>query len=317
VNRRDSGPATFCIQVETIVVTMVVTMVVESKGNGVVRSNSTARDRGYNMTQHYLFPRTHREYQRQVLQARAWERATRQALENCGPILSGHILDVGCGCGGAMPLLAERVGAHGCVTGLDIDGEAIATARTTTTSSHSAANKFVQADISQRVNLDVDGFDLVFARMVLLHTHRPVEILPRLWEWVRPGGSLLIMDYDLTSSSSFPQHTVIERALRFSIDTFRRGGLDVEIGSRMPALFVEAGLPAPDGCDITSMILPAGPSVNILRESLFSLRAPILRLRLTDAATLDRTDEELAVAADSQVHVRWPDMVATWKRKPI
>jgi SAM-dependent methyltransferase len=268
------------------------------------------------MTQQYLFPRTQREYQRQLLQARFWERATRLALESVGPISGGHVLDVGCGCGGAAPLLVERVGEHGSVTGVDIDTEALSVG-TRMSASSTGAYRFVELDISQQPKLYVNSFDLIFARMVLLHMQRPIEVLQRLWQWVRPGGTLLVMDYDLTSSSSFPQHSVIERALRFSIDAFRRGGLDIEIGSRMPALFVEAGLPAPDGCEVASMILPAAPSVNILRETLISLRGSILRSRLADEAKLDRTDAELSAAAEAQVHVRWPDMVATWKRKPI
>ena len=267
------------------------------------------------MTQHYLFPRTQREYQRQALQSQVWERATRQALQNVGPLLGGQILDVGCGCGGAMAMLAEQVGVEGRVTGLDIDPVASAKFRAKT-AAHNINYRFIEADITAAM-LEPSTFDLVFARMVLLHIQQPSKLLHRLWEWVRPGGWLLIMDYDLTSSSSFPQHPVIERALRFSVDTFRRDGLDIEIGSRVPALFAEAGLPQPDGCDIASMILPAGPSVHALRETLLSLRPAILRSRLADEPTLERTDRELVAAANSQVHVRWPDMVTTWKRKPL
>jgi SAM-dependent methyltransferase len=199
---------------------------------------------------------------------------------------------------------------------VDIDAEAAACLQAMQGTVSNSGYRFVEADITA-VALQANSFDLVFARMVLLHIQRPSQMLQRLWRWVRPGGSLLIMDYDLTSSSSFPQHPVIERALRFSVDTFRRDGLDIEIGSRVPALFVEAGLPPPDACDIASMILPAGPSVHALRETLLSLRPAILRSRLADEPTLERTDRELAAAAKAQVHVRWPDMVATWKRKPI
>jgi len=267
------------------------------------------------MTQHYLFPRTQREYQRQALQSHVWERATRQALQNVGPQLGGRALDVGCGCGGALPLLTEHVGPKGSVTGMDIDAEASAKLPEKQDPNNNSY-RFFEADIAE-AELEESSFDLVFVRMVLLHIQQPNEVLKRLWRWVQPGGSLLIMDYDLTSSSSFPQHPVIERALRYSVDTFRRDGLDIEIGSRVPALFVEAGLSSPDGCDIASMILPAAPSVHALRETLLSLRPAILRSRLADEATLERTDRELAEAAKAQVHVRWPDMVATWKRKPL
>lgn len=84
----------------------------------------------------------------------------------------------------------------------------------------------------------------------------------------------------------------------------------------MPCLFGEAGVGTPDGCDVTSVILPAAPSTAMLRELLSSLRPLVLRSRLADMNALENLDRELQVASATPAFLRWPDMVSTWKHKP-
>ena len=70
-----------------------------------------------------------------------------------------------------------------------------------------------------------------------------------------------------------------------------------------------------DGCDVSSAILPAAPSAALLRRVLSDLHAAAIGAALADEIELHRLDGDLA-AADEGTGLRWPDLVAAWKRKP-
>lgn len=70
----------------------------------------------------YVLGRTSEEYQRLRWRARLWEQVTAQVLGRVGIGPGMRCLDAGCGPGEVMRLMAGRVGASGCVTGLDNDG---------------------------------------------------------------------------------------------------------------------------------------------------------------------------------------------------
>src|SRR5215470_14893512 len=58
-----------------------------------------------------------KEYQRLCDQARMWQGATAEVLHRVGLGLGMSCLDVGCGPGAVMRLMADRVGAEGRVVG--------------------------------------------------------------------------------------------------------------------------------------------------------------------------------------------------------
>ena len=91
-------------------------------------------------------------------------------------------------------------------------------------------------------------------------------------------------------------------------------GKDVAIGAHMPGLFVQAGLGEPDGCDVHGRIQRAEGGGGMLRAVLCGLRNAALARGCADAATLDRIDAELSATPPGRYRVRWPDLVATWKR---
>jgi len=256
-----------------------------------------------------------RDYKRLSAQAQVWEQATERALDHVSPGYAAHALDVGCGSGEGMRAIAKRVGQFGMVTGLDIEAR-LGTLLAPLCTANPDLYRFVVGDVRHLSSVADGPFDLVFTRLLLMRIEEPETILRKLWQWVRPGGALLVMDYDLTGMRSTPQHPVIERGLRLVCAAYRRAGRDIEIGSRMPELFVEAGIDTPDGCEISSVILSCAQSMHMLLEILASLRTVILDCQLSDVPALERLERDLVAAADAKSFIRWPDMVATWKRKP-
>ena len=166
----------------------------------------------------YVLQRTAEEHERLVAQARVLEPVTRHALDRAG-LAAGHsALDVGCGPGEVMRLMAERVGASGRVTGIDIDQRIGSYALTRLRRDGPDVYRFIAADATTLQPIDGAPFDFVFARLFLFHMDDPVRMLQRLWQWVAPGGTLLVMDYDCTVIRSIPPQPVIDRALALVLD---------------------------------------------------------------------------------------------------
>ncbi len=155
----------------------------------------------------YALGHTPEEYERLRAQARAWETATGRLLGQIGLGPDASCLDAGCGPGETMRLMAERVGPAGRVLGVDADA---ALRAMTLAMLHGAGHRHFQAqDLAAGEPIPGAPFDLVYARLLLFHLPRRVEVLARLWDAVAPGGHLLVQDYDLRSISTLVECPVI------------------------------------------------------------------------------------------------------------
>ena len=258
------------------------------------------------------------EYRRLVSQARIWEPATRRALDAAGLAAGASALDVGCGPGEVMRLMAERVGASGRVLGVDLNAALGEYAVAQLNRAAPAVCRFVRADINQPATLPAGSFDLVFARFLLFHMRQPVDVLRRLWQLVAPGGALLVMDYDMTAIRPVPAPeaaAAMVRATAVMKATFERVGCGIDIGARLPLLFEEAGIGRPDGHDVSGLLAPATDTVAMLGAVLDSLRVATVGAGLIGADDWQSLRRDLADAGNGDWMGRWPDMVAAWKRR--
>lgn len=253
---------------------------------------------------------------RLVQQSRVWEPFTRRILAQAGLRPGQRVLDAGCGAGGAMALMAEIVGPNGRVSGLDIDDGIARPAVQDLQRQGPAVFDYLDVDLETGDWAPEQPLDMVFARRVMFHMGEPLAVLRRLWSWVRPGGTLLLMDTDLTVARSFPQLPVLERGMRLVNDAFRRAGHDIETGARLPAMLLEAGIGPAQASEVFSLITGSLHGAALLRGTLASLAPVILRHGLADAAALARLDAALDAVESQPSTCRWPDLVATWKFKP-
>jgi len=265
----------------------------------------------------YALGHTPEEYERLREQARAWEAATGRLLDQVGLGPGASCLDAGCGPGETMRLMAERVGPAGRVLGVDADP---ALGAMTLAMLHGAGHRqchFQAQDLAADEPIPGAPFDLVYARLLLFHLPRRVEVLRRLWDAVAPGGYLLVQDYDLRSISTLPQLDWAGELLRVWTGAFGAVGADISAGTRLPQLFAQAGVGIPDGTDVVGRIEPLATGRLIMEGSFRSVLPTALAHGVTTeqhaTAALASIDRDAARFPDRPV--LWPLLIGAWKRK--
>src|SRR6516162_847709 len=127
----------------------------------------------------YVVGRTSGEYGRLRRQSELLDSITVSVLDRVGLGLGMRCLDVGCGPGEVMRLMAERVGPTGRVVGIDIDGKLGTEALSVLMSKGHGQCSFVEGGVESLEQIVSGPFDLVFARLLLIHLHDPILGLRR------------------------------------------------------------------------------------------------------------------------------------------
>jgi SAM-dependent methyltransferase len=115
--------------------------------------------------------------------------ATRANIEALGISKGWRCLEVGSGNGSIAHWLAERVGPTGTVIATDIDPSLMRPP---------VGNLEIRQHDIVTDELPAGHFDLVHARLVLLHLPQRQQVVERIFHALKPGGYLLIEDFDVT-----------------------------------------------------------------------------------------------------------------------
>ena len=270
-------------------------------------------------TDGYVMGRTPQEYERLRQQARVWEGATASLLDRVSLAPGSRCLDVGCGPGETMRLMAERVGPTGRVVGLDTDEDLGRAAMLSLRASGLEQCTFVPADVEGPDPFQAfpDAFHLVFGRLILLHVADPIAVLRRMWAATAPGGHLVVQDYDLRSVDCYPPLDVVDEWRRVFLGTFTAVGRDIRLGHRLPGLFAEAGVGAPDGTEVVGRLEPLASAAAMLAATYRSVAPAAVAKGIVSEDQRDRWLTDIAAAADSHGdhQTYWPLMVGAYKRR--
>ncbi len=159
-------------------------------------------------------------------------------------------LDLGCCVGTVTRQLATLVGAQGSVVGVDISAAMISLARER---QQHPALRFIQADATS-LPPDLAPFDGVTVMRLLLHVPDPLAVLQAARQAVRPGGRLVVLEWDWgTLALDHPNRTMTRRILDWRCD-YLHG--DNWIGRKL------AGLAAASGWDVVAV----QPHVTVARQ---------------------------------------------------
>jgi ubiquinone/menaquinone biosynthesis C-methylase UbiE len=212
----------------------------------------------------YLLGQTAAEAQRLQEQARRMADETRAVLRRLDLNPGAHCLDVGCGAGDVLPLLAELAGRDGSVTGIDHNDTLGAAGLDELRTAGPSPFHFIQDDVLTTTALRAGAFDLTFARLVLLHMSDPRALLARMWEWTRPGGCLLVMDYDFVTQGAYPPLAAMDEYNRLIFDLLTATGRDPRIGHKLPAYIADICGGKPVHTHVDAILLPFAEMAGLL-----------------------------------------------------
>jgi ubiquinone/menaquinone biosynthesis C-methylase UbiE len=119
----------------------------------------------------------------------------KRQMHEVRPVGEGdHVLDVGCGLGHEVFRLAEMVGPQGRVIGIDVNSAMITEARRRA-AGLTLPIAFEVGD-ARDVHFPDNTFDLCSTERVLRYLDRPDAAVGEMVRLARPGGSVLVFDFD-------------------------------------------------------------------------------------------------------------------------
>jgi SAM-dependent methyltransferase len=149
-----------------------------------------------------------------------------------------NVLDVGCGSGAITREIADAV-RPGLAVGIDVSPQLIDAARIA-----SSRQTNLHFDVADVHDYDRTGsFDIVTAARVLQWIPEPVPALEAMVSLVKPGGLVVVLDYDHTRAAWDPPLPIHARRFYGAFLAWRAdAGMDNEIAKHLPGLFEEVGL---------------------------------------------------------------------------
>jgi ubiquinone/menaquinone biosynthesis C-methylase UbiE len=219
--------------------------------------------------------------------------------------------EVGAG-GPSVPVwLADRVGPTGRVLATDIDVSWMDAA-----AGPGAGFEVRRHDVAAD-EPPAETFDLVHARLVLVHVVGRDRALRHLVRALRPGGWLLLEDADpallplICPDEAGPAQRLANRMRRGFRALLAEHGADLAYGRTLPRLLREAGLTdvrADAFFPITS------PACTLLEKT--TIEQVRDRLVAAGIATDAEIDEHLANVATGQLDLATAPMISAWGRRP-
>jgi SAM-dependent methyltransferase len=260
----------------------------------------------------YLLADQPSELERLQLQSRVWEPSGRELLTKIGEGSGLRALDVGCGALGWLRVLSEWVGPSGRVVGADVDQRLLDAAQSLLEIERIANVELAVDDLFES-KLDRESFDLVHARYVIAPLGRGRDQVASHRRLVRPGGLLVLEEWDLGSWHFNPPAPAAERLIRMLSEIF--ASLGGEAGRRLPELLREIGIDEPELDAHVIALKPGHPYLRLPLQFSVALESRLLEMLSADElASLRRQAED-----ELDEPVRWGTsftLIQSWGRRP-
>lgn len=150
-----------------------------------------------------------------------------------------RVLEAGCGVG-AQTATLSRSSPEASITSLDISRTSVLQAKRRATNAGLENVEFLQADIFH-LPFEPQSFDHLFLCFVLEHLPRPVEAITALKDFIRPGGTITVIEGDHGSAYFYPDSIAAQRAIASLVNLQKMAGGNAMIGRELYPLLTKAG----------------------------------------------------------------------------
>jgi SAM-dependent methyltransferase len=239
-----------------------------------------------------------------------FDSATHRYLEHIGLDAGWICLEVGAGAGSIMKWLCDRVGTQGQVVAVDRDPRFIATAERPNLEIH-------QLDITT-TDLDVERFDLVHVRFVLMHILQQEQALVNMLRSLKPGGWLLVEEPDFAAAMPTGDGTaedgIFARIFEATRHLYLSRGADPFLGRKLPLLLQQEGLGNIDSKAELGWLRGGSTRAKIWRLAVQHLRQSLIETGIPSEADLEQfihlTQRSTAWAMDYSSIAVWGQKTA-------
>ena len=191
----------------------------------------------------YVLGGTLTEQQRLIIQARGLEAPARSLLDRICIKPGARAVDIGCGPIGILNLFSERVGVEGAVVGVEREARFVEMARAEVIQRGLRNVEVINAD-ALKTGLQKNSYDVVHERLVLINLPAATQgaILAEMFSLLRPGGTIVLQEYDAISYVCHPEHPSWSFLLGIFNDTFHAAGGNDYIGRSLVGLLRSTGV---------------------------------------------------------------------------
>jgi len=190
--------------------------------------------------------------------------ATIRYLEEIGVSSGWRCLEVGGGAGTIAEWLCKRVGTDGQVVATDLDTQSL----------EAIVSPNIEVRRHDIVNddLEIDYYELVHARYVLLHLKEREVVLKKLADSLKPGGWLFIEDPDLdemmcAAATEDIDRAIIDRHFDAVRQMMSKLGMDMKFGSNTLKAFKDNGLQSLKSESSSQVVFGGSPVAELFRPS--------------------------------------------------
>ena len=176
---------------------------------------------------------------------------------------------------------------------------------------------FIEGNVEGLEQFDSERFDLVFARLLLMHLDDSILALRKMYRQVRPGGRIVVQDYYFPTIDSYPTVEAVAELRKVFFGVYDKAGRETRMGIKLPGFFIEAGIGPPDGTDVTGFLLPA----RVGAEMLAAVYRSVLPLALKHGVTTEERSvsffEDIRKSESASYYILWPLLVSAWRQKVV
>ena len=237
---------------------------------------------------------------------------TKALLRRVGLRAGMRCLDVGCGAGAVTLKLALWVGPAGRAVGVDLDERCLELAR------QEAARKGLPAVFRREGVHDLreeGAYDLVYGRFLLTHVPEPERAVERLAGAARPGGLVVVEDVEFAAHFCHPACPAFDRYVSLYRQAVQRRGGDPDIGPRLIALLMDAGL-RDVGVAVVQPTYRRGPGKRIAQVTMEHVREAVVTAGLAPDGEVDAVIADLdRFAHNPRTILSLPRIFQVWGRK--